>query len=40
MFGWVSKFRKDEKGNVMLMFALGLPVVIGAAGFGVETTYW
>lgn len=28
------------KGNVAMVFALALPVVVGGAGFGVETTYW
>jgi Flp pilus assembly protein TadG len=29
-----------RRGNVAIMFALFLPVIVGAAGFGVETTYW
>jgi Flp pilus assembly protein TadG len=29
-----------RRGNVAIMFALFLPVIIGGAGFGVETTYW
>jgi Flp pilus assembly protein TadG len=36
MIGWV----KGERGNVALLFALMLPMVIGGAAFGVETTYW
>ncbi|HEX5380527.1 MAG TPA: pilus assembly protein TadG-related protein [Phenylobacterium sp.] len=27
-------------GNVALMFAIGAPILVGAAGIGVETTYW
>ncbi|WP_202359835.1 MULTISPECIES: pilus assembly protein TadG-related protein [Mesorhizobium] len=26
--------------NVAIIFALSLPIVVGAAGFGVETSYW
>lgn len=29
-----------QQGNVAVIFALSLPVLVGAAGFGVETTYW
>src|SRR5688500_2509740 len=29
-----------RRGNVAVIFALSLPMVIGAAGAGVETTYW
>lgn len=31
---------RSSAGNVALMFALGAPVLVGAAGIGVETTYW
>lgn len=30
----------DDRGNVAMLFALMLPVVVGGAAFGVETTYW
>jgi Flp pilus assembly protein TadG len=50
MFGWVPslkaivrrrlRFARSERGNVAVMFAVMLPVVIGGAGLGVETTYW
>jgi Flp pilus assembly protein TadG len=29
-----------QRGNVAILFALFLPVIVGGAGFGVETTYW
>ncbi|TIW93359.1 pilus assembly protein TadG-related protein, partial [Mesorhizobium sp.] len=29
-----------EGGNVATLFALTLPVVVGGAGLGVETSYW
>ena len=31
---------RDARGNVAILFALCLPVLVGGAGFGVETTYW
>jgi Flp pilus assembly protein TadG len=36
MIGWL----KGDRGNVALLFALMLPMVIGGAALGVETTYW
>ncbi|CAN7666169.1 pilus assembly protein TadG-related protein [Mesorhizobium sp. LjNodule214] len=32
--------RADAGGNVAVVFALTLPVVVGGAGLGVETSYW
>ncbi|MDX8512524.1 pilus assembly protein TadG-related protein [Mesorhizobium captivum] len=32
--------RSGEGGNVATIFALALPVVVGGAGLGVETSYW
>ncbi|TPM11328.1 hypothetical protein FJ960_00825 [Mesorhizobium sp. B2-3-11] len=32
--------RRSRAANVATIFALTLPIVIGAAGFGVETSYW
>src|SRR5436309_6717702 len=29
-----------EKGSAVISIALAMPLVIGASGFGVETTYW
>lgn len=40
MNAWLGQFRAQAKGNVAMIFALALPVVVGGAGFGVETTYW
>ena len=34
------RFGRAEGGNVAVLFALVLPLVIGSAGLGVETTYW
>ncbi|WP_184872194.1 pilus assembly protein TadG-related protein [Mesorhizobium sangaii] len=31
---------RDQNANVATLFALTLPIVVGAAGFGVETSYW
>lgn len=36
----VRRFWTQSKGNVAMVFALALPVVVGGAGFGVETTFW
>ncbi len=35
-----TKALASNRGNVAVMFALSMPVVIGGAGLGVETTYW
>lgn len=35
-----KRFGAQARGNVAMIFALALPVVVGGAGFGVETTYW
>ncbi|QND60905.1 pilus assembly protein TadG-related protein [Mesorhizobium huakuii] len=32
--------RRGTSANVATIFALSLPIVVGAAGFGVETSYW
>src|SRR6476620_9078012 len=31
---------RSTRANVATIFALTLPIVVGAAGFGVETSYW
>ncbi|WP_336618905.1 TadE/TadG family type IV pilus assembly protein [Mesorhizobium sp. WSM4962] len=31
---------RDTAGNVAVIFALTLPIVVGGAGLGVETSYW
>ena len=33
-------FLAAKAGNVAVMVALGLPFLIGSAGFGIETSYW
>ncbi|MER8974008.1 pilus assembly protein TadG-related protein [Mesorhizobium sp. M0800] len=38
---FVSRLRQTgESGNVATIFALSLPIVVGAAGLGIETSYW
>lgn len=37
---WPRRFGLAQGGNVALLFALVLPLVVGSAGLGVETTYW
>jgi len=34
------KFWKNKRGNIAVLTALMLPVVVGGAGLGVETGYW
>ena len=36
----ISKWAKSERGNVAILFGLMLPLVVGGAAYGVETTYW
>lgn len=36
---WAHR-RRGEGGNVAILFAVLLPVIVGGAGLGVETTYW
>lgn len=36
----LSRYRKDERGNIAIIFALMLPLVVGGAALGVETSYW
>lgn len=36
----LRRFRTDGSGNVAIIFALTLPVLLGGAGLGVETSYW
>ncbi|MEZ2332589.1 pilus assembly protein TadG-related protein [Mesorhizobium sp. RCC_202] len=38
--GVTGRFREGVCGNVATIFALTLPVVVGGAGLGVETSYW
>lgn len=35
-----ASMRRSRAANVATIFALTLPIVVGAAGFGVETSYW
>ncbi|MER8955396.1 hypothetical protein NKH98_22120, partial [Mesorhizobium sp. M0833] len=38
---FVRRLRRTGKsGNVATIFALSLPIVVGGAGLGVETSYW
>ncbi|WP_296818702.1 pilus assembly protein TadG-related protein [Brevundimonas sp.] len=40
MAGALRSLGENVRGNVAVIFALSLPLVVGGAGFGVETTYW
>ncbi|MEQ1755221.1 MAG: pilus assembly protein TadG-related protein [Micropepsaceae bacterium] len=37
---FLKKYRDDREANTAIMFALTLPLIVGAAGIGVETGYW
>jgi hypothetical protein len=37
---WRARLWRNERANVAIVFALTLPVVVGGAGLGVETSYW
>src|SRR4051812_27347294 len=39
MFRILARLR-ETKANVAIIFALTSPLLVGAAGFGVETSYW
>ncbi|MDG4917190.1 pilus assembly protein TadG-related protein [Mesorhizobium sp. WSM4989] len=36
----MREFGRDAGANVATIFALSLPIIVGAAGLGVETSYW
>jgi len=36
----LGEMRRDQRGNVLLIAAAGLPMMIGGAGFGVDMTQW
>jgi Flp pilus assembly protein TadG len=40
VFPQLRRFVRQRCGNVAIVFGLSLPLVVGGAGLGVETTYW
>lgn len=36
----IRPLRRDERGNVLLLTAMSMPIIIGGAGFGVDTAQW
>src|SRR5215470_17467032 len=36
----LRSFLRKRHGNVAIVFGLSLPLLVGAAGLGVETSYW
>ncbi len=36
----LARFRRSRDANTAIMFGLTLPLIVGAAGLGVETGYW
>lgn len=39
-FELLRKLKKNQKGNAIVMTALGMPVLVGGAGFAVDTAQW
>ncbi|PEQ11250.1 hypothetical protein B2G71_18370 [Novosphingobium sp. PC22D] len=40
MFRLLQRLGRDGRGNSVLTIALGLPALIGATGFGIDTAQW
>lgn len=38
--GFLNKLSKDEGGNVLVLFSLALPLLVGLAGLGTDTVQW
>src|SRR5689334_25025105 len=36
----LRRWTQHRRGNVAIVFGFALPVLVGAAGLGVETSYW
>ena len=36
----ISRYLTSERGNIAMLSALAMPVLIGAAGLGVEAAFW
>src|SRR6185369_7443405 len=36
----IAKLLGDRRGNVAVIFAMSMPLVVGGLGFGAETGYW
>jgi len=39
-WNFVRRFSRDRRGNVAVLFAVSLPVLVGFVGLGVESGYW
>ncbi len=35
-----ARLRRNERGNVLILTAMSLPILIGGAGFGIDTVQW
>jgi Flp pilus assembly protein TadG len=40
LHGRLRDFASARNGNIALMFAITLPLIVGGLGYGVETSYW
>ena len=38
--GLLRRFSRDQRGIIIIMFALMLPIIVGFIGLGVEVVYW
>jgi Flp pilus assembly protein TadG len=36
----LKPLRRNQRGNVLILTAMGLPIMLGGAGFGVDTAQW
>ena len=36
----IKSLRRNSSGNVLMVFALGMPVFVGGAGLAVDTAQW
>src|SRR5258708_38014730 len=36
----LSRYRRDDRANIAILFGLLAPVLIGALGLGMETSWW
>ena len=37
MFGFFKKLRRDKRGNVLIITAAAMPLLVGAAGLATDT---
>ena len=40
MFGFFKKLRRNQRGNVLIITAAAMPLLVGAAGLATDTIQW